>query len=571
VPRWPSLFFSGVFVIAAFFLGRQVYDTGAAWAMALLATLASTLVELGRHARYYSATLAFHALCGLAVWNACRRGRILDYALAGLAIGLLFHTHALSAVTMVGLFAAMLPWVRGQPRLLLKLTVAGLVAGTLVLPWAAWSGFMGQATQIPYALQTMSVSVLLQTLPSTDPTTLLIGGLGIVWFLGVRRLGDHLPARWRRPVEDHADAFYFASIWTVLAYVSFVCLIPSVSYWLPRVKLAVAVPGCLLVTVVLTALTRTLRPGLSWLPSASILAYLAVTDQLLPEAPSSGSPVKELAPLVRSWRLGAEGRIFASPNYHLALTYYAGQPVQSAAAVRRSWFDSFSGDLVIIEHRAYSIPGADEVQEIAARVGVRLTGAEAEARAEELYWLVPGVELVGQVAEVHPPPRSLSDLDRALLEATRETTRRRISELASETPLAHMTRPENWRDFWLFFFYSFSDPETRVGPKANYYERTRRARAYVLRDGWVIYDCRPLNSPPLAGLGPAPKSADAGQLQSTRENIPAETHSRNQRKSWFSPGGRPPRRVAAFKAAPSVFPPERSLSRANPARDRSWR
>jgi hypothetical protein len=507
VPRWPSLIFSAVFVVAAFSLARRVYDASAGWAMALAATVSTTLVGPGWQARYYSATLAFNALCGLAIWNACRRGRWRDHALAGLAIGVLFHTHALSAVTMVGLFAATLPFARRQDRLVPKLTIAGLVTGTLVLPWAMWSGFIDQASYVPYAWRSLSFPVLLRTLPSRDPITLSITGLGVGWWLGFRLLGDRLPVRWRRPIEDHAVAFYFASVWTVLAYLSFVCLIPAMSYWLPRVKIAVAVPGCLLVTVVLTAVTGALRPAFSWLPSASMLAFLAVTGQLLPEADGSGMEGKddEIVRLVRSWRLGAGGRIFASPNHHLRLTYYTGSPVQSVAPVRRSWLESFDRDLVIIEHRGYSLPSAGEVQAIGARMGLGLTTAEAESRAAELPQLLPALELVGWVAEVQPPPRPLSDLDRALVDAVLETTRQRINETASATALAG-TPPGNWRDFWLFVFYRFSDPASRIGPQLNYYERTRRARAYVLRNGWVIYDCRPLSEPPLAGLGPAAKS-----------------------------------------------------------------
>ena len=267
VPRWPSIVFSGLFVLAAFGLGRRVGGTEVGWATALAAGLANIFVWFGRQARYYSATLALNAASGLAIWNACRRGRLRDYALAGLAIGLLFHTHALAAVTMAGVFVAALPLARRQPRLWLRVAVAAGVAGMLVLPWARWSGFLGQMTHIPPARRYLDVKALLWSLPSTDPVVLLTCALGLAWFATAALVGNRLGERWRRPFLDQAPAFYFAIVWLALSYAVFVVAVPAASYFEMRLKLSVAVPGLLVNALVIGAASRAFRPQSRLLPS----------------------------------------------------------------------------------------------------------------------------------------------------------------------------------------------------------------------------------------------------------------------------------------------------------------
>ena len=105
VPRLPALAFSAIFVFAAWGLGRAVHSQQAAWALGIAAATSDFFVSAGRQARYYSATNAGNAVCGLAIWNAWRRGRLFDHALAGLAVGVLFHVHSLSAVAMTALCA----------------------------------------------------------------------------------------------------------------------------------------------------------------------------------------------------------------------------------------------------------------------------------------------------------------------------------------------------------------------------------------------------------------------------------------------------------------------------------
>jgi hypothetical protein len=102
--------------------------------MAVASAAAGFFVWTGRQARYYGPALAVSAGCGLAVWTAVRRGRARDHALAGLALALLFHTHALSALVLAGVYVAALPLAPEPRRHLVGFAVAGAVAAALVVP-----------------------------------------------------------------------------------------------------------------------------------------------------------------------------------------------------------------------------------------------------------------------------------------------------------------------------------------------------------------------------------------------------------------------------------------------------
>jgi hypothetical protein len=501
VPRVPALLFSCILVLACFGLGRRAHGLEAGLAMALAAGISNSMIWFGRQARYYSATLALNAVSGLAIWNACRRGRLRDYAVAGLAIGLLFHTHALSAVTVAVVLVAALPLARGQPRLWLRVAVAGGVAGVIIVPWALWSGLIGHMAYLPPARDYLSLRTVLSSWPNTDPVVLLNSGIGLVWFGTATLLGERIGERWRRPFLDHASAFYFALVWTVLAYAVFIGLVPAASYFVTRIKLAVAVPGLLLNTVVVAAASRSLLPRMPGAPIAGMAVLLALSRQMPPAVsqPEPDPSEHRVAWLVRSWALAPEARVYAEPNAHLTLTYYSGRPIQSISPVRKTWLDGFASDLVIINGPWYEALDPGEVRRIARAKGRELSLAAAVLRVEELRWLVPAIDLLPRVAEVRPPPHPLDDLDTALVAAVREKTRSVVSRFAAATPLANSPPQEEWRDFWQYFFYWFAQPLSRIGPGLNYAGRLRTARAHVLSSGWIVFDCRPHKDPPLVG------------------------------------------------------------------------
>ena len=443
VPRWPSIAFSALFVLAAYGLGRAVHSAPVGWALAFAAAAAKSLVWFGRQARYYSATLAGNAACGLAIWNACRRGWVLDHALAGLAVGVLFHIHALSAVIMAAVYLAALPLARRQPLLWLRIGTAGAVGGLLVLPWAAWSGLLGQTADVPAARDYLDPTTLLRSLPSKDPAMLATAGVGVAWLVAGLLLGDRLPGRLRRPFAESRAALYFGGAWMALAYFLFAALMPAASYFVDRLKLTVAVPGLLFNAVVIAAASRAVRPSSRLLPVAGLMALLVLAGQLLPSL-TSKAPDRAFGDLVagvRSWVLGPGGRIFASPNEHLILTYYTGRPIQSVAPLRKEWLDRFAGDLVVIEGPWFDVLEPQEVRGLAGRLGLVLTPPEAETRASDSRRVATALILRDSGSHVVPAPPKPDSLDQALVEALIEKTGVTMTDLYMSTPLGQVAGP----------------------------------------------------------------------------------------------------------------------------------
>ena len=251
---------------------------------------------------------------------------------------------------------------------------------------------------IPAARHYLDVPMLLRSLSASNPTGFITAGLGLAWLGLASLLGDRVSDRWARPFVDKAAAFCFATVWLAIAYLVFVTLIPAASYFENRLKLVVAVPGLLVTALVLTSTSRALRPSSRLLPVAAMILMLVAAGQIPPrlifdEPDSTSRDFVDLVGLVRSWTPGAGGRIFASPNDHLVLTYYSGRLVQSIAPVRKEWLDHFGSDLIVIEAPGFTTPNPSEVQETARGLGYELTAVEARSRAIRATWLATALRL----------------------------------------------------------------------------------------------------------------------------------------------------------------------------------
>lgn len=496
VPRLPALLFSAIFVAAAWGLGQALLGQPAAMAFAFAAATANFFVYAGRQARYYSAALAFDALAGLFVWRACRRGRVIDHVLAGLSIGLLFHVHSVSAVTMGAVYVACLPVARRQPRLWMRVLGASAAGAVLVLPWAIWSGLLDQAVRQPMARDHIDWKTLLWTLPSDNPMVVATLVVGVAWCTTAIRRPD-TSNRWMRLMPELASPAYFAGVWLLLSYVMFVLLMPAASFAPFRLRLLMSVPSMLILVLIVTAICRAVRPHWRWLPAVGICALLVVTRQLPPRGPSWSDPLfPDFIANMRSWTL-RDGRIYASPNDHLTLTYYSGVPVQSVGAVRRSWLDAYRGDLVIIEAAWFDTPSPQAVQAATRANGMTLFESQAadEARAATMR------TTMRRLQELGGRPSAISTgytpaLERDLSDLVREATRVHLTTNNQGTLLTRRTIAD-WRDFRYAFFHWFVDPEARAGAGLNYRACLERARAAIHPSGFIVLDCRVSAGPPL--------------------------------------------------------------------------
>jgi len=507
VPRLPSVGFGAILVVAAWYLGLRVNSHAAAVALAFAVATSNFFVYSGRTARYYSATLTGSAFCGLAIWNAWRRGRLSDHALAGLAVGVLFHIHSVSALAMSVLYVAASPLGRHQSRLWLRAATAGGVGAVLVFPWAAWSGLLSQAAWLPPARDYVDLSTVWASMPSSNLIVWAELGVGLAWFVAAMRRGSRLSERWRGPILEVAPGIYFAAAWLVVSYLCFLMFMPAASFFPYRLRLVVAVPGMLVMTLFAVALSRIVRPTTNYLPVVSLAALLVLSGQIPTRLPSpSLGDFPNLVGVLRDWPLGPGGRIFATPNAHLVLTYYSGRPVQSIAPVRREWLDRFASDLLIVEGLRYSVPSLTEVQEIARRQGRVMNDIEAKVRAVDAFQLTTGLDLQASGAVVVPAPRMPDRLDRALVGLVYDATRVEVSDFLRSALFGRGRDLATHQDLWDDFFYWFSNPELRTGAGLNYRACRDRAVTYLHSTGFVLRDCRVNRGGPLPLMSVAPSA-----------------------------------------------------------------
>ena len=221
-------------------------------------------------------------------------------------MGVLFHIHSVSAVAMSALYVAAAPLGRRQSRLWLRVLTAGSVGAALVFPWAIWSGLLSQTPWMPAARDYIDLSLVLWSLPNTNPIVWAELVVGLVWFTVATRRGSRVSDRWRQPIVDASAGIYFAAAWMAVSYLCFLLLMPAASFFPFRLKLVVAVPGLLVMTLFAVALSRAVRPAANYLPVAGLAAAAgriraATTKAAQPVLTPSVGDFQNLVSVLRGW------------------------------------------------------------------------------------------------------------------------------------------------------------------------------------------------------------------------------------------------------------------------------
>jgi len=509
LPRLPAVLFSVVFMLALLLLARALYGWDAALAVLVWGAGKDHLVDLGRTARYYSATLAMSTLCAYAIWRIYRRGQWRDYLLAASAFILLFHTHILSAMVLAIVFAVLLPFaVKINRQLLLRLTAmaAMVIAGTL--PWLLAVGFFSTVTAVPKIWQVMELPADLTLYLQSHPLVMTLLTAGLLWLL-LLRLPLAWPQRWRQPLQGHGLACALLFTWMIVAYMAFSLLIPAVSYYETRLSLMVTTPAWLFIAIIIAALFRALPKPRSyfWAPAAMLLLLLVsgniAHDPARPR--DSDSWYADLLAYMQQWQLPADTRIYCTPNDHLVLTYYSGMPVQSVAPVRESFFAECLDPVVVIVPRpGHSVVEEDAMATVAACFGHQklpdqLLDLFLDAYFYEVYSFAASLAV-----EAIPAPTTLPMTLPQAIEMLQTFTRDEIKLSFARIPAVRNVEMQNWYDWWPTYFYRFSDYQQRWRQHLNYGSLTRNhGRAVILRWGGIVFDCTgvdaavPLSSAPL--------------------------------------------------------------------------
>ncbi len=497
--RLPAVVFSMALLVLLFLAGSEMYGRDAAWAALVIGAFSERVLDFARQARYYSATVTFSTACCLMLWRIHRHGRWRDYLIAAVVFVLLFYTHVVTFLVASAAGALLLlssaVWRRGA---LPKLAVFCLIVLGCALPWLLGSGFLSQARGIPNAFPYLDFPQDLFTFPMSKLHTVLLLAAGLLGLIAAEVMRRRLPPRFARPFRDGRAAFFFLFGWVVLGYLSFVTMMPAVSYIFTRMQLPMLGPGAVLAGLIFAAIARAIMRRPQPLAAVALAAvFMLVFAHVKPWPGDPGTTLSRNTGEMIRWLRGREfapgTRIYATPNSHLTYSVYTGMPVQSVAPVRKSWLDSYPGPVVVIENMPhYMVPTAQELRE--ALHNPDISNDEAGGWGAYIIGRAWREKLPERFASVFPPLSSetVRPEIRPLIDSRPQETVKYLQ--VTDNPI--FVVPAVFRgyplrelpDWWQVYFYRFADVDRHTGKNLNFLDRIRNAKATVLFSGWTVYE-----------------------------------------------------------------------------------
>jgi hypothetical protein len=492
--RLPSVVFGAVFLLAIYLLGARLYGETAGLAALMIAALLPKCIWLAQQARYYSAGLA---LSTIGLWTLVRltdRPRLRDHALAGVALVLLFHTSSLAFAILCLSSLVLAPSVLRQPGWRAGVLLVGTILLAGILPWMLWTGYFQHTGRIPMARSLLELGdyfLFVRTRPARGVAgALLVLAFAVAW---LRR--ERLPARLGQTMTAAGGPVTLLVTWTLVSYFGFQLLVPAASCSLARLSHNLLVAPILLGALGTTLLARALVPALATpIALGANLALLIGSGNFLQwqrRNPYEAEAVSQTIAALRAHPFRTDTRIYALPYQHFCLTFYTGLPVQSIAPVRRSFLDSYEGEILLLEitNRLPAPQWSSVLREAHAR-GVELGESEARTWVPKMMALMIRSETRPLVRSFAPDPANLPAWAVQAAEALRHEAATSLHghfDYALDNPAMFQGYPPlAIDDFWPVFFYRFVEPGRRVGSGLNYAGRLAEAEARLLPCSWLV-------------------------------------------------------------------------------------
>ena len=499
VPRLPALGFSICFMLLAFATGRILGGKSVGWMALVIVAFAQKSVAMGSIARYYSASAMFSICCGLLLWRIIHAGRWRDFMAFAATSICLFHTHSLTCVVLCCVFGLMAPLMLKYRHALFKIFSTGVIVIAGVIPWVIFTGFLDRAVVVPKAISLMDFPVdLFQypkdnlhiSLPFLSSVVLLF--VAVVW-------GRRLPKKIVQPILNRKLAIIFLAIWGCAGYFIFIGAIPAASYFFPRLSLTIAAPSALMLAILASVLSEAFVPRNFKLPlyfilvvALNITGHFCLPGSNVSNTTPQSNNLAKLIDYLEQQEFTPGTRLYAFPNYHLVYTYFTGLPIQSIAPIRKSFLDDYGNDIIIILPDAVPNVATEEIRKAAEAAEQTLSADEVRRHARNLTAHLFGDVAPNRAGLVEPslfPVPNYLELVLARYRREREVSWRAHAEEWGEHILMRGFKVRNYSDWWQVFCYRFSNPEQRSGPKVNYAERIRNARAVMIQEaGVVVYD-----------------------------------------------------------------------------------
>jgi len=487
--RLPGVIFGGLFLLIAFIGGKVFYGREAAWAALLIGSFLPWHVMLSREARYYSAQITLTTACCILLWlmmQKCSWKRVWP---AAIVFTLLFYTHILSFCTGLLTFALIIPWMLKQNRQALpKILGFGALLAVGTLPWIIGTGFYREQSHIPRALSLLKLPADLALYRPLTEFNFILGSLVVVLVGVVMLLRSRLSARLSDPLLRLAPVLLFLGTWAACGYVCFLLFMPASSFAAGRLNLSYWGPLFLLESAVYAAIARVLVPRASIIaaPALMLLIFLARGNSLTTTGWNSGqhwAANEAIFHQLEAMHLSRNTKMYAAPNDHLIFTFYSGLPVQDITPVRKSYLDSYRGDIVYIEPRfsvETDVLTPERVRQAALIDGTVLSLCQAEQWSMLLTtrdYRENMTKMLG--AKVLPQLETLPPFAQQLLSANR----RSISDMFFAFEYEFLIRGfevRTWADWRSILKYRFVNPSAHRGANTNYAERFRGADAAIL-------------------------------------------------------------------------------------------
>jgi hypothetical protein len=502
-PRVPSLIFSAVFLCSLYVAGRRLGDETVAVTALVIAGFSSSIVQASVQARYYSLTLVLSAAAALTLWRVIERGSWRDWWAQGAVLTALFYTHLIEFVIVLMLTVSTIAWTGLRTRLLARQFTALAVTACLTSPWLLFTGFFDQLQHLPSGLVLKRFPDDLLVYASERPVYLLIYGLGFGCVAAVWALrGRALPARFQQPWRTHRRQFLLLLVWMILSVLSWYVLLPAASQFPQRLSLCLFVPGTLVLALVMADVGRMISPGqpavVAWILA---FAFLQASGLLVlpPRAQSPYVRVSATFTELNRLQLLPDARVYASPASHLVLSFYSSKPIQSLAPVRKTFLDTYPGEVLFIEatlQHEFTAPSAQAIETAAASMGQHLSPGESSRWEDQLRSRLVSESVRDKVSEVTPPVTPVPPFVEAALAFARDEARLKAVEHSTamqSLPFYRGYDIYSGGDLWEVFFYRLVDPDSRRGPRLNAADRFATGRAYVSPQALKVF----LYAPPL--------------------------------------------------------------------------
>jgi hypothetical protein len=396
----------------------------------------------------------------------------------------------LSFVTAIAVAALFTPVILlRHPFAFRKLAVFALLVGAGTAPWVILTGFYRHQGLIPGAWGLLNLPGDLLLFPPLKPIYILLGVLICLLTAWAAWPAAIVPGALREPLIRLAPVLIYLCTWMFCGYGLFLRFIPAASfgsrvllvYWGPMLLLAGAIcaslgraitlrypapAACMIVMILFSStghsLNFELHFGPSWHDDALALNY------------------------IDSLHLNSDSKLYAAPNSHLIFTFYSGLPVQSIAPIRKSFLDSYRGDIVFIDE-ALALGGQtltpEAVRQLANENRESLSAEDAERWFLLLDTRLYREEMLQAVGADQPGQlETLPAFGRELMKEQEQ-----ISISPWDALVTRGFEIRTWADWRSVFFYRFVDPYRHWGRRANFTERLRGTEGLVLSPKVIVY------------------------------------------------------------------------------------